>query len=235
MRWSLVFAMRLIAVVAAGAGLLLASPADPVGNTKAQNKSPTAESGKSEGPQKAANHNKSVPETIPPSQMFFSGPAGMQVTWDVKSRGAFDSQPLAVPARYNFPRGFVYVLKLTKIPGHPGIELYPTLEVVEACTETEAYLGHYAIPVEFTDEDFKEALGGKLVVKITYVPKTEPNRKNPEVDTIVSTKLGPGVDPIEEAARRGRILAMVRLTKDRPKFPTGEQACDKIEVHPDGS
>ncbi len=42
--------------------------------------------------------------------------------------GAFDS-PLVVPARYNFPQGAIYRLKLTNIPARPGVELYPTLEV----------------------------------------------------------------------------------------------------------
>ena len=54
------------------------------------------------------------------SQIAFVGPDGMQVTWDVSGPGAFDSEPLVVPGRYNFPQGAIYRLKLTQYPGPAG-------------------------------------------------------------------------------------------------------------------
>ena len=51
----------------------------------------------------------------------------MTVAWDVGAPGAFDSQPLVCPGRYNFPQGAIYRLKLSNIPGRPAVELYPTL------------------------------------------------------------------------------------------------------------
>ena len=84
------------------------------------------------------------------SQIAFVGPEGMTVSWDVSAPGAFDSEPLTCPARYNFPQGDIYRLKLTKIPGRPGVELYPTLEVGPVMPRTEAFLAHNAIPVQFT-------------------------------------------------------------------------------------
>jgi len=49
----------------------------------------------------------------------------MKVFWDVGGHGLFDSEPLIEPGRYNFPQGAIYRLKLTNIPGRPGVELYP--------------------------------------------------------------------------------------------------------------
>ena len=63
------------------------------------------------------------------SQVAFVGPEGMIVKWDVAVPGQFDSEPLVCPGRFNFPQGAIYRLKLTNIPGRPGAELYPTLEV----------------------------------------------------------------------------------------------------------
>ena len=69
----------------------------------------------------------------------------------------------------------------------------------------EAFLAHNAIPVQFTEEDFDQVLSGNFVTKVMYLP-------NPEfqelalagVETLVSTRLDPGVDPIVEAdAPRG--------------------------------
>ena len=66
------------------------------------------------------------------SQLEFRGPEGMSIQWDVAVPGSFDSQPLVAPGRYNFPQAAIYRLKLTNLPGRPGVELYPTMEVAPA-------------------------------------------------------------------------------------------------------
>ena len=145
------------------------------------------------------------------SQIAFQNPEGMEVRWDVTAPGRFDSEALVAPARYNFPQGGIYRLKIANIPGRPGIELYPTLEVAPATPRTEAFLAHNAIPASLTEEDFDQVLSGNFVTKVIYLP-------NPEfqelalagVDTLVSTRLEPGTDPIVEATRRGSILAIFR-------------------------
>jgi hypothetical protein len=146
------------------------------------------------------------------SQVAFVGPEGMTVAWDVGMPGAFDSQPLVCPGRYNFPQGAIYRLKMSNIAGRPGVELYPTLEVGPMMPRTEAFLAHNAIPVQFTPEDFDQVLTGNFVTKVIYLP--DPAYQElalAGVETLVSTRLDPGVDPIVEADRRGAILAIVRL------------------------
>ena len=146
------------------------------------------------------------------SQIAFQNPDGMEVRWDVSSPGRFDSEALVVPGRYNFAQGAIFRLKLSNIPGRAGVELYPTLEVGPVTPRTEAFLAHNAVPVQFTEEDFDQVLSGNFVTKVIYLP-------NPAfqelalagVETLVSTRLEPGTDPIVEATRRGSILAVVRL------------------------
>ncbi len=58
----------------------------------------------------------------------------------------FDSEPLIVPGRFNFPQGAIYRLKITDIAGYPGVELYPTLEVAPTVPRTEAFIAHNFIP-----------------------------------------------------------------------------------------
>jgi hypothetical protein len=146
------------------------------------------------------------------SQIYFVNPEGLTVTWDVTAPGRFDSEQLVAPARYNFPQGALYRLKLTNIPGRPGVELFPSIEVAPTLPRTEAFLAHNAIPVEFTDEDFDQVMTGNFVTKVIYLP--DPEFQEPAlagVGTLVSTKLDPGVDPIVEADRKGAIMAIVRL------------------------
>jgi hypothetical protein len=146
------------------------------------------------------------------SQIAFLGAEGVQVTWDVGSYGTFDSVALVIPGRQDFYQGAIYRLKLSNIPGRPGVELYPTLEVAPVTPRTDAYLAHSPIPVQFTEEDFDQALSGNFVTKVIYLPDPEfQELALAGVETLVSTRLDPGVDPIAEADRRGSILAIVRL------------------------
>jgi hypothetical protein len=73
----------------------------------------------------------------------------VQVTWDVSGYGMFDSVALVIPGRQDFYQGAIYRLKLMNIPGRPGVELYPTLEVAPVTPRTDAYLAHSPIPVQF--------------------------------------------------------------------------------------
>ena len=168
------------------------------------------------------------------SQLAFVGPTGMQVAWDVSAPGMFDSQPLVCPARYNFPQGAIYRLKLTRVPARPGIELYPTIEVGPTMPRTDAYLAHNAIPVQFTEEDFDQVLTGNFVTKVIYLPDAEfQELAIAGVETLVSTRLDPGVDPIVEADRRGAIMAIVRLGNKDLQMRGGEGAGGEL-VQPAG-
>ena len=150
------------------------------------------------------------------SQIFFLDPTGMQIGW--QSGGANGEKvylpaQLTVPARYNFMQGYIYRLKISNVTGRPGVNLYPTLEVAPSTPATDAYLTHNPIPVQFTAEDFDQVVdGGNFVTKVIYLP--DPKFQElaiAGVETLVSTRLEPGVDPILEADKRGTILLIVRL------------------------
>jgi hypothetical protein len=156
------------------------------------------------GPFGAVNH-----QTV---QVLFDKPEMMQVSWDVTGIGRYDSAPLIVPGRQNFQQGGIFRLKVTSVEGRPGLELYPTLEVGSASPRTSAYLAHAAIPIQFTQEDFDQVAAANFVTKVIYVPDPEYQELAlAGVDTIVSTRLDPGVDPVTEADRRGAILAILRI------------------------
>ena len=153
-------------------------------------------------------------------QVLFDRPELMQVSWDVSGVGQYDSNPLIVPGRQNFRQGGIYRLKISNINGRPGVQLYPTLEVGVSSPRTSAYLAHSAIPIQFTEEDFDQVNAANFVTKVIYVPDPEYQELAlAGVDTLVSTRLDPGVDPIVEADRRGAILAIIRLgNKDLEGF-----------------
>ena len=183
------------------------------------------------------------PETLPigemgmegmlgETQVLFAKPEGMQVRWEVAER-TFTETPLIVPGRNNFQQGGIYRLKLTNIPNREGVELYPTLEIGPATPRTEAFLAHNALPVQITPEDFDQVLSGNFVTKVVYLPDPEfQELALAGVETLVSTRLEPGVDPVVEADRRGAILGILRLGNKDVEMPTaggGPAAGEVIE------
>jgi hypothetical protein len=152
------------------------------------------------------------PVALPTVQVLFNQPDAMYVQWDAGGFGEFDSDPLITPGRQNFPQAAIYRLKLTNIEGHPGVELYPTLEVAPISIRTAAFLEHNALPVQFTPEDFEQVLTGNFVTKVIFLPDPEyAELAMAGVETLVSSRLEPGQDPIIEADRQGAILAVVRI------------------------
>jgi len=146
------------------------------------------------------------------SQVAFLGAEGSEVSWDVSGQGLFDSSPLVMPGRQNFSQGAIYRLKLTNLSDREGVELYPTMEIAPVTPRTDAYLAHSPIPIEFTDEDLDQVQSGNFVTKVIYLPDPEfQELALSGVETLVSTRLDPGVDPIAEADRRGSILAILRI------------------------
>ena len=154
------------------------------------------------------------------SQVVFFGPGGPSGTGDMKigwQTGGLSGEKMYLPGRstpfrYNFMQGYIYRLKLSDISGHAGRTLYPTIEVAPSTPATDAYLTHNQIPVQFTPEDLDQVVGGNFVTKVIYLP--DPRYQElavANVETLVSTRLEPGVDPVLEADKRGTILMVVRL------------------------
>ncbi|HVS34700.1 MAG TPA: hypothetical protein VMS17_03900, partial [Gemmataceae bacterium] len=149
------------------------------------------------------------------TEVRFTGPNGMRISWYAptpEGRPGFGQQYLETPGRYNFLQAAIYRLKLSDIPNRPGVELYPTLEVVPGNAKTAAFLAHSAVPVTFTEEDFNQVAAGNYLVKVIYLPDPQfQDLATTGTDEVISSRLEPGVDPIAEAHRRGSILLVVRL------------------------
>jgi hypothetical protein len=174
------------------------------------------------------------------SQVYFLDPNGMQIGWQTgggpNGEKVYLPAQLTVPARYNFSQGFIYRLKLTNIPGRPGAALYPTIEVAPTTPGTDAYLSHNAIPIQFTPEDFDQVLdGGNFVTKVIYLPDPKFQELAVSgVETLVSTRLEPGIDPILEADKRGTILLIVRLGAIDLEMPGGGSILGGAATSPAG-
>lgn len=158
-------------------------------------------------------------ETAQTTQIRFLGQDGLSVGWlsgDVLARNQ-----RYMPGRADFAQGAVYQLVFSNIPGEgwEGESLYPTLEVRHAHPNTMSYLQHNTVPVEITTEDLTHVRSNNMVTKVIYLPDPEfQARAIAGVETLVSTTLDPGTDPIHQAERMGTIMAVLRMGNKHLSF-----------------
>jgi hypothetical protein len=187
------------------------------------------------GPAGVPGYSGSPGLSVRETQIKFVGPAGMQLGW--QAAGGYAENQITAPARHNFRQGAVYRLKLTKIPGagREGLTLYPTIQVYPSAPATDAYLVHNSVPIDITDEDLDQVEANNFVTKVIYLP--DPRYQElavAGVETLVSTRLEPGVDPVAEADRRGTILIVFRLGNMDLEMPNpataaaGQQGIDQV-------
>ncbi|MCX7393910.1 MAG: hypothetical protein NTW75_07255 [Planctomycetales bacterium] len=169
------------------------------------------------------------------TQVRFVGPDGMHIGWQIP--GGYAENQLVTPARYNFFQGATYRLKVANVPGREGLVLYPTLMVFAGHPNTEAYLAHNSVPLQMTEEDLDQIESNNFVTKVIYLPDAKYQELAiANVETLVSTRLDPGVDPVQEADKRGTIMAVLRIGNmdmEMPGQPGGKsivgRAADGLE------
>ena len=217
-----------LAVVAAGCSMPAARNGLPI-----ENNLPPAQMLMQPGPGVGGPGPGVIPPMSPPGmapmpaptvQVWFTDPESCEVKWDVNQPGAYDSSPYVVPFKQSFVQGGVYRLRVSNIEGFEDKTYYPSLEIGPITPRTSAFIAHSAIPIQLTNEDFTQVKTGNFVTKVIYIPDPEfQELAIAGIDTLVSTRLDPGVDPIVEADRRGSILAIVRMgNKDLESAASGD-------------
>jgi hypothetical protein len=138
-------------------------------------------------------------------------PAAGLVTW-------YEGQPareiaMPAPSMAGLLVGPVYRVKLSDMTDLPGVELFPSIELVDCLHPPVGRETQFPVIVPFTDEEILAAKQGSLVVKVIYLE--QPNRAAlvtaERGKAIPAIHVGPRDNPLEVADVHGRPLAIVRL------------------------
>lgn len=108
--------------------------------------------------------------------------------------------------------GQVYRLKVGNISGREGLEIFPTIEVIDRLYPPPGQAARFPIPVELTEEEIKMATDGRYVLRVIYIeePRTAlPLRDQPGRQRYF--EIPPGDDAMETADRLGRPVAILRM------------------------
>lgn len=137
------------------------------------------------------------------------GPAGTQIA--SAEAGTFTaSTPL--PRKYGMLIGAVYRFRVTGIPQYEGLEVYPTVEVIDRIYPPVGLESKFPIDIELTQQELEMALDGKFVTRVIYLedPDTAlPVAENPDHQSFYEVR--PHEQPLEVADRLGRPVAILRM------------------------
>ncbi len=133
-------------------------------------------------------------------------------------------QAQKAPLRAGLLIGQVYRLRVMSIALHPGLEVFPSVEIIDRLYPPPQGQGRFAIPIELTQEDLELALEGKFVTRVIYLEN--PRRALPaRLDSAGENwfEAGPGRDPLALADTLGRPVAILRLGGRMPDDVDGPE------------
>ncbi|QDS94935.1 hypothetical protein FF011L_37190 [Roseimaritima multifibrata] len=147
--------------------------------------------------------------------------------------------------------GAVYRLRVTSIPGNPGAEIYPTIEVIDRTYPPEGQATRFPIQINLEQIDMQDALKGRMVTRVVYLEDPQsalPLAETP--DTARSFNVMLHQDPLQVADQMGRPVAIIRIGSMTPPsepslmpqfffgsppwvahFPVAAEGPNKIDEH----
>jgi hypothetical protein len=115
--------------------------------------------------------------------------------------------------------GQVYRLKITRIPRNEGLEVFPTIEVINRLYPPQGLESRYPIPIQFTLQELEMALNGRFVTRVIYLedPDTAlPVRDKPGDQRYYEVRSDD--NPLQVADRLGRPVAIMRMGSRTPQY-----------------
>ena len=146
--------------------------------------------------------------------MELRGPQGTRIGFPVN--GQFTS-PLPLPAKAGMLIGSVYRIKITNIPGMEGVEIFPTVEVIDRIYPPHGMENKFSIPIHLSQREIELAIRGFFITRVIYLedptnalPADEPKNRQRYIDVRYNE------DPLRVADQLGRPVAILRIGSRYP-------------------
>lgn len=121
--------------------------------------------------------------------------------------------------------GQVYRVSVHNLAFNAGMEVYPTIEVIDRLYTPVGQEWRFPIKIELTQDDLQLALDGKFVTRVIYLE--DPERAIPAASRPRDQawfEVAPGRDPLAVADVLGRPVAIVRMGGRVPDMSQGPDA-----------
>jgi hypothetical protein len=145
-------------------------------------------------------------------------PGGGEVS--VFSASAQPSQIMDAPAGFAVNAGHVYRLRIRDMAQFPGVEIYPSIEILDRLHPPAGREYDFPIPIPFSEDDIRLALDGKMVTRIIYLEQPQLAQALDPLRREVTQAVEPAMNSLREADRLGRPMVIVRIGGRRPAGPS---------------
>lgn len=118
---------------------------------------------------------------------------------------------ITAPAQFSVNAGHIYRLRVSEMPEFPGVELYPSIEIIDRLHPPVGTAANYPIPVVLSAADIQQAIDGQMVTRIIYL---ENPRRAALVDPLrrqTPLTVSPTDNALQEAGNLGRPMVIVRI------------------------
>lgn len=118
---------------------------------------------------------------------------------------------LSTPAQFGVAAGSLYRLRLAEMPEFPGVEIYPSVEILDHLHPPAGLENDFPIPVVFTADDLRLAIAGKLVTRVVYLEQPQKAQTQDPLRREIPIAVSPADNAVREADRLGRPMIIVRI------------------------
>jgi len=128
------------------------------------------------------------------------------------AEGGRFGEPQRAPIRVGLLIGQVYRLRVMNLPLQPGMEVFPTVEIVDRLYAPRGQELRFPIIVDLAKDDLDVALRGKFVTRVIYLEDPDNAVPAPAIGKEQEWfDVAPGTDPLAVADAFGRPVAIVRM------------------------
>ena len=112
---------------------------------------------------------------------------------------------------FAFLVGHTYRFRIAAMPEYPGVELYPSVEILDRLHPPPGQELNFPIPLQFTEREIEAAMEGRLVTKVVFLEQPQLAPPTEQKNPIPTTEFLSSVNILAEADRAGRPMAILRL------------------------
>ena len=116
------------------------------------------------------------------------------------------------PAQAGMQVGYAYRVRVANIPEYPGLEIYPTIELLGRLHPPAELKDKYPVPIEITPEEIEAVMNDQMVTKVIYLEQPQLAQPTRQVGgQMHNESLDTEVNLLEAADQRGRPIAILRI------------------------
>ena len=122
----------------------------------------------------------------------------------------------ASPAKMAANVGHLYRFRITDMPEFPGVEVFPTVELVDRLHPPAGREFDFPIPIILTRQDILTVEQGQLVTRVIYLEQPQFAQVLDPLRRQIPQQVSPSENALKEADRLGRPMAIIRIGGRHP-------------------